>query len=103
MRGRNKNRAIEKPREENWWLVGGGQDASCCLSRPREAVARVIVGRSARMSGFKLLFEIISFVLAPRNQTDRAMVVVRSGRTAGERRGGANLVPQSGKTTTMSE
>jgi hypothetical protein len=55
------------------------------------------------MSGFKLLFEIISFVLAPRNQTDRAMVVVRSGRTAGERRGGANLVPQSGKTTTMSE
>jgi hypothetical protein len=84
MRGRNKNRAIEKPREENWWLVGGGQDASCCLSRPREAVARVVAGRLARTSGFKLPFAIIFLVLAQRNQTDRAMVVVRSGGTAGE-------------------
>jgi hypothetical protein len=44
-------------------------------------------GRLARTFGFKLPFAIIFLVLAQRNQTSRAMVVVRSGGTAGEEEG----------------
>lgn len=41
MRGREekKNRAVEQVREENWWLVGGGQDIWGRFSRQREGIA----------------------------------------------------------------